>query len=100
MELATFYIVLATVFGLFMAWGIGANDAANAMAPWVGSRAITIRQAIVIAAIFEFAGAVLVGGGVSCTLRMGLVVTSLLSDQNNILVLRHLYTLIAACYML
>jgi len=96
MELATFYIVLATVFGLFMAWGIGANDAANAMAPSVGSRAITIRQAIVIAAIFEFAGAVLAGGGVTSTIRKGLVDTSLLADQPELLVFGMLASLLAA----
>ncbi|MFW5926840.1 MAG: phosphate permease, partial [Wenzhouxiangella sp.] len=42
MEQAIFYIILAALFGLFMAWGIGVNDVANAMAPSVGSRAITI----------------------------------------------------------
>ncbi len=57
MEYATILLVLAAVFGLFMAWGIGANDVANAMATSVGSGALTVRQAIVIAAIFEFSGA-------------------------------------------
>jgi len=48
-------LVLAVVFGLFMAWGVGANDVANAMGTSVGSGAITIKQAIIIAVIFEFA---------------------------------------------
>ena len=52
-------IMLGIGFGLFMAWGIGANDVANAMGTSVGSGAITFRQAIIIAVIFEFAGAVL-----------------------------------------
>ena len=52
-------LTLACVFGLFMAWGIGANDVANAMGTSVGSRALTLKQAIIIAAIFEFAGAYL-----------------------------------------
>ena len=55
-------IMLGIGFGLFMAWGIGANDVANAMGTSVGSGAITFRQAIIIAVIFEFAGAVLAGG--------------------------------------
>ncbi len=64
MEHATLLLILAAVFGLFMAWGIGANDVANAMATSVGSRALTIKKAIIIAAIFEFAGAYLAGGEV------------------------------------
>ena len=53
------FLALACVFGLFMAWGIGANDVANAMGTSVGSKALTLKQAIIIAAIFEFAGAYL-----------------------------------------
>ena len=56
MEHATLLLILAAVFGLFMAWGIGANDVANAMATSVGSKALTIKSAIIIAAIFEFSG--------------------------------------------
>ena len=48
MEAQYIYIGLAALFGVFMAWGIGANDVANAMAPSVGSRALTIKQAIVL----------------------------------------------------
>jgi len=72
----TVYIILAGVFGLFMAWGIGANDVANAMATSVGSRALTVKKAIVIAAIFEFSGAYLAGGQVTKTIRKGIVDTS------------------------
>ena len=59
------YLSLAGAFGLFMAWGIGANDVANAMATSVGSGALTARQAVMIAAVFEFVGAYLAGGEVT-----------------------------------
>ena len=49
--------IIACCFGLFMAWGIGANDVSNAMGTSVGSRALTMKQAILIAMVFEFAGA-------------------------------------------
>ena len=54
-------MVLAIIFGLYMTWGIGANDVANVMGTSVGSGAITVTTAIIIAAIFEFAGAALAG---------------------------------------
>lgn len=96
MEFGTLYIALAAVFGLFMAWGIGANDVANAMAPSVGSRAITIKQAIIIAAIFEFAGAILAGGGVTSTIRKGIVDADLLAGEPELLVYGMLAALLAA----
>ena len=60
---------LAIVFGLYMAWNIGANDVANAMGTSVGSGALTLKRAIILAAIFEFVGACLGGGHVSETVR-------------------------------
>ena len=95
MEAATIYIVLAALFGLFMAWGIGANDVANAMATSVGSKALTIKQAILVAAVFEFAGAVLAGGEVTSTIRKGIVDSSLLGDQPELLVYGMLSALLA-----
>ena len=70
-EHANLLLIMAACFGLFMAWGVGANDVANAMGTSVGSKAITIKQAIVIAMVFEFAGAYLAGGDVTSTIRKG-----------------------------
>jgi PiT family inorganic phosphate transporter len=96
MDAQLVYIGLAAAFGLFMAWGIGANDVANAMATSVGSKALTIKQAIFVAAIFEFAGAVLAGGEVTSTIRKGIVDADLLSDTPELLIYGMLAALLAA----
>jgi inorganic phosphate transporter, PiT family len=96
MEAGLIYIVLAALFGLFMAWGIGANDVANAMATSVGSKALTIRQAILVAAVFEFAGAVLAGGEVTGTIRNGIIDADLMADAPELLIYGMLASLLAA----
>ncbi|HEY5641562.1 MAG TPA: inorganic phosphate transporter [Woeseiaceae bacterium] len=96
MEAQLIYIGLAALFGIFMAWGIGANDVANAMATSVGSKALTIKQAILVAAVFEFAGAVLAGGAVTSTIRKGIVDSSLLADSPELLIYGMLAALLAA----
>jgi len=96
MEAGVVYIVLAALFGIFMAWGIGANDVANAMAPSVGSKALTIKQAILVAAIFEFLGAVLAGGEVTSTIRKSIVDAELLAGTPELLVYGMLAALLAA----
>jgi len=96
MENALVYIGLAAAFGLFMAWGIGANDVANAMATSVGSRAITIKQALIIAAVFEFSGAVLAGGEVTKTIRKGIIDASSLAETPELLIFGMLAALLAA----
>ena len=96
MEAEIIYIALAALFGIFMAWGIGANDVANAMATSVGSRALTIRQAILVAAIFEFLGAVLAGGAVTSTIRKGIVDADLLAGSPELLIYGMLASLLSA----
>ncbi|TLS65690.1 inorganic phosphate transporter [Mariprofundus erugo] len=93
---ATLFIALAAIFGLFMAWGIGANDVANAMGTSVGSGALTFRQAVMIAAVFELAGAVLAGGEVTATIRKGIIDISSIGDQPELLVYGMLASLLAA----
>lgn len=100
MEAQLIYIGLAAAFGIFMAWGIGANDVANAMATSVGSKALTIKQAILVAAVFEFLGAVLAGGEVTDTVRKGIVDSSLLADTPELLVYGMLSALLAAGFWL
>jgi len=96
MDAQLVYIGLAAAFGLFMAWGIGANDVANAMATSVGSKALTIKQAILVAAIFEFAGAVLAGGEVTSTIRKGIVDTTPIAGDPKLLIYGMLAALLAA----
>ncbi|MBA1444093.1 MAG: inorganic phosphate transporter [Chromatiales bacterium] len=90
------FIGMAVVFGLYMSWGIGANDVANAMGMPVGSGAITVKQAIIIAAIFEFAGAFIAGGTVTKTIRKGIIDPSSISGSPELLVYGMLAALLAA----
>ena len=66
-------LVLAILIAAYMAWNIGANDVANAMGTSVGSGALTLRRAIIVAAVFEFLGAVLFGSHVTDTIRKGVL---------------------------
>lgn len=93
---AELYVILAAIFGFFMAWGVGANDVANAMGTSVGSKAITIFQAIIIATIFEVAGAMLVGGQVTDTIRTQIINASSLDATPEILIYGMLASLLAA----
>ena len=95
-EWGTVFLVLAVIFGGYMAWGIGANDVANAMGTPVGSGAITVKQAIIIAAIFEFAGAFIAGGQVTKTIRKGIIDPSSIADNPELLVYGMLASLLAA----
>ena len=76
-----FEIWLAGALALYMAWAIGANDVANAMGTSVGSRALSIRGAIIVAAILEFSGAFLAGGHVTDTVRKGILDADMVSGD-------------------
>ncbi len=99
-EWGTVFLVMAVIFGLYMTWGIGANDVANAMGTSVGSGAITVKQAIIIAAIFEFAGAFIAGGAVTKTIRKGIIDPAPITANPELLVYGMLAALLAAAIWL
>lgn len=86
MDHSTLYIIFAIILCFMMTWGVGANDLANVMSTTMGSKAVTVKQAMLIAVIFEFAGAFLGGAGVTETMRDGIINTSQLADQPLILI--------------
>jgi len=89
-------LVVVGIVGLYVAWNIGANDVANALGTAVGSGAVTLKQAILIAAIFEFAGAILAGGNVTETIRKGMLDVEVFSADPMILVFGMAAALLAA----
>lgn len=99
-QYGTVFILLACLFGFFMAWGVGANDVANAMGTSVGSKALTVKQAILIAMVFEFLGAWLAGGEVTATIRGGIVDPALLEGSPEQFVYGMLSALLAAAVWL
>jgi len=88
-------LILGYIFGCYMAWNIGANDAANAMASSVGAKAITLRQAVFIAGILNLVGAVFVGSHVVDTISKGIVSPEALTDPK-VAIVGALSALIAA----
>ncbi|EXJ15961.1 inorganic phosphate transporter [Imhoffiella purpurea] len=99
-EWGSVFLILAILFGLYMTWGIGANDVANAMGTSVGSGAISVRQAILIAAICEFAGAFIAGGNVTSTIRSGIIDSASMAGHPEMLVYGMLAALLAAAIWL
>lgn len=87
-------LISAAMLGFFAAYGVGANDVANAMGTSVGSKVLTIKQAVLIAAIFEFLGAFLAGGGVTQTIRKGVIDPALFDANLEILI----YGMISALF--
>ncbi|TXH96927.1 MAG: inorganic phosphate transporter [Rheinheimera sp.] len=89
-------VFVAALFGFIMAYGVGANDVANAMGTSVGSKALTIKQAIIIAAIFEFTGAFFAGGEVTSTIRNGIVDSKVFVEVPELLAYGMIASLLAA----
>ena len=87
---------LTLLLGFFMAWNIGANDVANAMGTSVGSGALTLRQAVLTAAVLEFGGAFLVGSHVSNTMQNGIIRADMFADKSALLFTGMLSSLAAA----
>lgn len=77
------FLIIGAIFGAYMALNIGANDVANNVGPAVGARALTLTGAIIIAAIFESAGAIIAGGDVVNTIKSGIIDITLISDKNS-----------------
>ena len=95
-QYGTLFIVITAVFGLLMAFGIGANDVSNAMGTSVGSGTITAKQAILIAMVFEFAGAYLAGGEVTETIKSGIIDPTQFAATPDVLVLGMMSALLSA----
>jgi phosphate/sulfate permease len=89
-------LTLGLLFGFYMAWSVGANDVANAMGTSVGSGALTLRKAVILAAILEFSGAFFVGSHVSETVRKGIIDTQSFTNQPMLLAYGMLAAMLAA----
>ncbi len=96
MPVDTILLVLVLLAGLYMAWNIGANDVANAMGTSVGSGALTLRRAVVVAAVLEFGGAFFFGSHVSETVQTGIIEISSFTAEPRLLVYGMLASLISA----
>lgn len=100
MEYSIVLLIIALIAGFYMAWSIGANDVANAMGTSVGSGALTVKGAVILAAILEFAGAFLVGTHVSETIRKGIINPDLFIGHELDLVFGMIGALLAAAIWL
>jgi phosphate/sulfate permease len=96
MNVEMIVFALALLFGFYMAWSVGANDVANAMGTSVGSGALTLKRAVILAALLEFSGAFFVGSHVSETVRKGIVDTQSFNDQPMLLAYGMLAAMLAA----
>src|SRR5579862_9037496 len=95
MEYSVIFILLACGVGLWMTWGVGANDLANIMSTAMGSKALSVRQALFIAIVFEVAGAFLGGSGVTDTIRGGIIEPSVFANTPELFIFGMLSVLMA-----
>lgn len=95
-ERFSWIVAFGIIFGFFMAWGIGANDVANSFGSSVGSKALTLKQAVIVATICEFVGCVTMGASVTDTVRKGIVNADYLKDNPEVLQLGMLAALLGA----
>lgn len=95
MPTETILLILTLVAGFYMAWNIGANDVANAMGTSVGSGALTLKRAVLIAAVLEFSGSFFFGAHVSQTLQSGIIHAEIFTDKPLTLVYGMLSALLA-----
>src|SRR4028119_480091 len=95
MSSSVLQLVLTAILAFYLAWNLGANDVANAMGTSVGSKAITLRQALIIAGVLEFTGAVLFGQGVSATLATEVANPELFANTPQVLILGMVSVLLA-----
>ncbi len=100
MDYSTILLIIALISGFYMAWSIGANDVANAMGTSVGSGALTVKRAVMIAALLEFAGAFFVGSHVSQTIRKGIISPQMFTGHEMDLVFGMIGALLAAAIWL
>lgn len=100
MDSSLLLLIVAIIGAFYMAWNIGANDVANAMGTSVGSHALTIKQAVIVAAIFEFAGAFLVGDQVTNTIKKGIVDPMIFADDPQVFAAGMLASLLATAFWL
>jgi inorganic phosphate transporter, PiT family len=94
------FLAIATVFGAYMAMNIGANDVANNVGPAVGSKALTMTGAIVIAMIFEASGAIIAGGDVVSTIKNGIIDINAFGQESDTFIWAMMAALLAAALWL
>ena len=95
MDYSLIFILLACGIGLWMTWGIGANDLANILSPAIGSRALSVKHAVMIAVVFEIAGAFFGGAEVTQTIRSGIIDVNMLSSTPQLFIYGMLSVLLA-----